>query len=234
MYEQINEQVTSLSVIDCMDIQQMTSMFSKISHFQKNVQKELIQNIDYGIIPGTDKPTLLKPGAEKIITLLGLTSDFELCDSTRNFDEGFFQYLFKARIYKNGNLITEGLGTCNSRESKYKKMDANSIDNTILKMAKKRALIDAALLVASLSQIFTQDIEDMDLTGGKPEVGQLAHDSVDIISKKQANLLYHKSNGNAELCKNVCKAFGYERSDQIKKIDFNAILAEIEAAANGA
>ena len=29
-------------------------------------------------------------------------------------------------------------------------------------MAKKRALVDATLLVASLSDVFTQDIEDMD------------------------------------------------------------------------
>lgn len=34
--------------------------------------------------------------------------------------------------------------------------------NTILKMAKKRAYVDATLQVASLSNLFTQDLEDMD------------------------------------------------------------------------
>ena len=33
--------------------------------------------------------------------------------------------------------------------------------NTILKMAKKRAFVDAILQVASLSEMFTQDIEDL-------------------------------------------------------------------------
>ena len=33
--------------------------------------------------------------------------------------------------------------------------------NTILKMAKKRAFVDAILQVASLSEIFTQDLEDL-------------------------------------------------------------------------
>ena len=33
--------------------------------------------------------------------------------------------------------------------------------NTILKMAKKRAMVDAALSVGRLSEIFTQDVEDM-------------------------------------------------------------------------
>ena len=35
--------------------------------------------------------------------------------------------------------------------------------NTILKMAKKRAYVDATLQVASLSNLFTQDLEDMDV-----------------------------------------------------------------------
>lgn len=36
-----------------------------------------------------------------------------------------------------------------------------SIANTVLKMAKKRAYVDATLQVASLSDLFTQDLEDM-------------------------------------------------------------------------
>lgn len=39
--------------------------------------------------------------------------------------------------------------------------DANSKANTILKMAKKRAQIDAVLTVASLSEVFTQDFDEL-------------------------------------------------------------------------
>ena len=47
--------------------------------------------------------------------------------------------------------------------TKYKinNPDICSLVNTILKMAKKRAFIDAVLQVASLSEVFTQDLEDM-------------------------------------------------------------------------
>ena len=47
--------------------------------------------------------------------------------------------------------------------TKYKinNPDICSLVNTILKMAKKRAFIDAVLQVASLSEVFTQDVEDM-------------------------------------------------------------------------
>ncbi len=39
--------------------------------------------------------------------------------------------------------------------------------NTVLKMAKKRAFVDASLTATAASDIFTQDVEDMDIgTGG--------------------------------------------------------------------
>jgi hypothetical protein len=47
------------------------------------------------------------------------------------------------------------------REYRMVNEDVCTLANTILKMAKKRALVDAALLVGSLSDLFTQDIEDL-------------------------------------------------------------------------
>jgi len=64
-------------------------------------------------------------------------------------------------------LLLKGFGAANTKERKYLKQDPYTIDNTVLKIAKKRALIDAVLLVASLSEVFTQDIEDMDLKGNQ-------------------------------------------------------------------
>ncbi len=55
--------------------------------------------------------------------------------------------------------------TANGRtHTKYRTYDADriySIVNTILKMAKKRSLVDAALSVGRLSDLFTQDLEDL-------------------------------------------------------------------------
>ena len=155
---------TGVSLIDNMELDSFAATLNKITRFQEIVKSQLKDGHDYGVIPGTSKPTLLKPGAEKILMLMGLTSEFDVTDSTRDFKDGFFQYQVKCRLYKNGVLITEGLGACNTKESKYIKRDACSIDNNILKMAKKRALVDATLLVASLSDLFTQDTEDMDFT----------------------------------------------------------------------
>jgi hypothetical protein len=224
--------MNQLSIIDSTDISSFTQTMAKIGQFQNLVKNQLSQNHDFGIIPGTQKPTLLKPGAEKIIMLMGLTTEFEIADSTRDFNKGFFQYQVKCKLIKNGMLITEGLGSCNTMEKKYIKQDAFTMDNTVLKMAKKRALIDATLLVASLSQIFTQDIEDMDLTGEKPQTGQVAHDSTDTISKAQAKRIYALSGGDEDICKAITKKYGYEKSDDIKKIDYEKICKEVEENAS--
>jgi len=43
-----------------------------------------------GVVPGTNKPTLLKPGAEKLLMMMGLRSEFEIVDSTRDFEKRIF------------------------------------------------------------------------------------------------------------------------------------------------
>lgn len=191
----------NLSIIDGVDIQQVAATMQNIARFQTVVQKTLRQNHDFGVIPGTPKPTLLKPGAEKILMLLGLTSEYDILEKVEDYEKEIFAYTVKCTLLKGNMKVTEGLGSCNSKEDKYRwrwvyesdlppgadkeslkqktygnatkyrieNDDICSQANTILKMAKKRAQIDATLTVAALSEIFTQDIEDMDLSGNPTE-----------------------------------------------------------------
>ena len=219
----------SLSVIDGVDIQEITSTMAKIGQFQKLVQTQLRQNMDFGVIPGTQKPTLLKPGAEKILMLLGLRSTFDIVDSTRDFDKGFFQYQVRCSLYKNDTLITQGLGSANNRERKWIKQDPFSIDNTVLKIAKKRSLVDSALLVGSLSDVFHQDLEDMDLTGQKAtEQKRYATDADGTISGAQAKRMFALAKGDADLVKVILESYKYEKSAEVKKTDYEKICKEIE------
>ena len=226
------QSVRTLSVIDSMDIGEISSTINKIGQFQKVVQSQLMQNHDYGVIPGTPKPTLLKPGAEKIIMLLGLRSEFDIVDSTRDFEKGFFQYQVKCKLYRGDMLVTEGLGSCNNRERKYIKMDPYTMDNTVLKMAKKRALVDAALLVGSLSDIFTQDLEDMDLSGEKVTGRKrYATDQDGTISRAQAKRMFALAKGDADIVRVALEKRGYKRSEEVKKTEYDAICSEIETQA---
>lgn len=209
------EIITALTLPD--EAQFRTDM-EAINSFQQIVRKTMIVDLDYGIIPGTQKPTLLKPGAEKIAKLLLLSDQYEILDKAEDWDKPLFRYLIKCKLVHlpSNALISEGLGECNSMEGKYRWRDSKrkcpvcgaeaiikgkeqygggwlcfrktggcgakwedgepeieeqtigrvenddiySQVNTILKMAKKRALVDAALSAGRLSDIFTQDMED--------------------------------------------------------------------------
>ena len=222
---------SNLAIIDTVEIQQVQATMNKITQFQQVIQKTLHQGHDFGIIPGTDKPTLLKPGAEKILMMMGLRSEFEIVDSTRDFEKGFFQYQVRCRLLKGDMVITEGLGACNTRERKYLKMDPYTMDNTVLKMAKKRSLIDATLLVASLSDIFTQDLEDIDINGQPTEMQKVYTDQEGTISKAQAKRMFALAKGNAEIVKQVLNDYGYEKSEQVEKIKYDEICSKIEQLA---
>lgn len=151
-----------LSIVARRDPQELQTALQKIGAFQELVRTQLQQGRDYGTIPGAgDRKVLLKPGAEKITVLLGLRSRFEIAGKVEDFEGGFFAYLVKCSlIAPNGEVVTEGLGQANTKERRYARQDAYTLANTVLKMARKRALVDAALTVGSLSDLFTQDVED--------------------------------------------------------------------------
>ena len=97
------------------------------------VSRVLRRDIDYGVIPGTDKLTLLKPGAEKLTTFFGLSTRFQLIERIEDWtgeehgDEPFFYYLYRCQLYRGDLLIAEADGSCNSREQKYRYREAKRI-----------------------------------------------------------------------------------------------------------
>lgn len=126
-----------ISIIENLDMGSVQGQLQSIKKFQTIVNESLVEEQDYGVIPGTQKPTLLKPGAEKILMLLGLTSEYKVIDKVEDYDEGFFVYTVEASLYKNNQLITQGLGSANTKENRYKNQNAYTLQNTVLKMAKK-------------------------------------------------------------------------------------------------
>lgn len=227
----MSNEMNGLMIIESTSIQSMQGSLAKIKEFQEIVRSQFVQGRDYGIIPGTgSKPTMLKPGAEKLIMLLGLSSTYEIVESTRDFDKGFFQYQIKCTLKKGDLVITEGIGAANTKERKYVRADSFTMDNTVLKMAKKRAMVDAALLVGALSDIYTQDIEDMDLEGNQASTyNKYATDQDGNISRAQAKRMFGIAKGDADVVKAVLRKYGYKASsDEVKKTDYNTICSEIE------
>lgn len=190
------------------------------------VKGHMVEDEDYGVIPGTKRKTLLKPGAEKLTDLFRCKPEFEIVTRIEDFDRPLFHYVFRCRIVsrETGQVVAEGFGSCSSHEKKYRwktgdracpncgqatilrskypprdnptakpgwycfankggcgvnfaaddpaivgqttgrveNPDAADFVNTILKMAKKRAHVDAAISLARCSDMFTQDAEDFD------------------------------------------------------------------------
>ena len=130
---------------------------------QKFVKDMMIQGVDYGVIKGCNKPSLLKSGAEKLCEIFGFSKQIEVLNRVEDWDKGMFHYEVKVILVskRTGIIEAEGIGSSNSKERKFKNQDSYSIVNTLLKMSKKRALVDAVLSATRSSGLFTQDLEEM-------------------------------------------------------------------------
>ena len=201
----------------------------------------LISGVDYGIIPHCNKPSLLKSGAEKILNYMGLIARTEIVNRVEDYNIGFFSY--EAKVYLidyNGVVKGEGVGITNTREGKYAKSNGYSVQNVVLKMAKKRALVDAVLNVGNLSARFTQDIEDMsiesDNTGGKnpDELKQKEKSKADRpATKKQLQyleqLMQQHGNTAETMNKYVKQAYGVENYTKISGVQASELIEKYKS-----
>ena len=110
---------------DFMPILDLTLAVQRHDMMVQIAQKLMVKDVDYGQIQGTEKPCLLKPGAEKLCSMFGLSPEFFLEVGTedwtgKDYGQPFFYYRYKCRLTRNGILMGEGIGSCNSWESKYR------------------------------------------------------------------------------------------------------------------
>jgi hypothetical protein len=190
----------------------------QVALVQQVMNKVMKKDEHYGIIPGCQKPSLLKPGAEKLGFTFRLAPEYDV--KIINMGGAHREYQVKCRLrhIPTSAMVGEGEGSCTTMEGKFRyrggekvptdqpvpteywnlkkegKMDQaieliggrgygvakingkwviceigekqehdNPADyyNTCLKMAKKRAHVDAILTATAASDIFTQDVEDM-------------------------------------------------------------------------
>lgn len=142
------------------------------------IQEELVEGTDWGRIHVVkkdqcpegkycsnpyhfSKPSLWKAGAEKIVGMMGLKATWPNLDRYEDLviaGKPIEQLLLRAELINDAGLVVStGIGA-RSLQADYGDL------NKAFKMAKKSALVDAVLNCAGLSEIFTQDVEDMDAT----------------------------------------------------------------------
>ena len=68
-------------LMPALSIQEVAERRNAVVEFTRTAMHE---GVDFGVIPNTNKPTLLKPGAEKLCTLFGLAPTFETLDDIKD------------------------------------------------------------------------------------------------------------------------------------------------------
>ena len=187
---------------------------ARVNLTQEVMKSVMHEGTHFGVIPGTPKPSLWKPGAEVLCATFRIAPSYRVEDLSGP-DVVRYRVVCIGTHQGSGIVLGEGLGSCSSMEEKYKWRKASTKkefettpvdrrrikygydrkerreyevqqvrtecadqDNTILKMACKRAQVAMALNVVAASDIFTQDIEDLpeELRGaeevpvGRPEI----------------------------------------------------------------
>jgi len=171
-----------------MSVAEVTQHAIAVQEVMKAVMKP---NVHFGVIPGTDKPTLYKAGAEVLCMTFRIADKYRIEDLSTP-DQIRYRVTCVGEHQVTGLVLGEGVGEGSSGEEKYKWRKAVNKDefeatpaamrrtkygknyntqqvrtepadlaNTVLKMACKRAKMAMVLNVTAASDCFTQDIEDL-------------------------------------------------------------------------
>lgn len=169
-----DEQTTQLALADQQGALEVQQQVNQLQYLMRQVLKD---GEHFGIVPGTrgGKPTLYQSGAEKIAFMFKLVPRYRV--EKISLGGGHREVEVTCTLYQRGSDVVEGegIGSCSTMESKYRyrkqweggqsrrveNPDIADTYNTVLKMAKKRALVDAVKSTTAASDIFTQDVEDL-------------------------------------------------------------------------
>jgi hypothetical protein len=204
----VNENGRELEVRSALDIK--PSLFKAGLDRRKKNRDALIDHIRDALVEGTDfgrihvmpkdrcpdgafcanayhfsKPSLWKAGAEKIAGILGLRVTWptlRLYEDRIIRGDNVTQILLRCELLNSdGVIIAEGIGG----------RDVGDDLNKALKMAKKSGQIDAVLNVGGLSEVFTQDLEDMtpEQLAGKRDPFQPGEERVESAIPRNAKPL---------------------------------------------
>ena len=135
------------------EIRRTTKSNQKYAELQKHAN--VLISIKSSLVPGTDyyklrdskTSRLLTPGAEKICRIMKLKKRTTILHAILDKSNDFVTYIAKVELLNNNGLAeSEGLGTCNSSESKFLKFRAFDVANIVLHTAHDRALLAAVTI----------------------------------------------------------------------------------------
>ena len=105
-----------VATLDEMTVDDLVAQVEKIRAAVKAVMQD---GVHYGVIPGTKKPTLYKPGAQKLLLLFRFDPEYRVVE--RWHDDGHYTARSTCTLFHipTGLRIGSGEGLCTTRESGY-------------------------------------------------------------------------------------------------------------------
>jgi hypothetical protein len=96
------------------------SVVKQVKLIQDVMQRVMKSDEHYGIIPGCKKPSLYKPGAEKLCMTFRLSPEYQIIREIQQAQ--IISYTVRCILthIPTGQVIASGMGSCNSREEKYR------------------------------------------------------------------------------------------------------------------
>jgi hypothetical protein len=96
-----------------------TELVERLAMIREAQEKAMVLDVDYGKVPGTDKPTLFKPGSEKLSVLFQL--DVQLHNEKVWGPGDHLTVISHATVFHapTGSRLGYGEGVCTTRERKY-------------------------------------------------------------------------------------------------------------------
>lgn len=128
-----------------------------MDHVNEMRRSVLVDGMDFMKIPGTPKPSLLQPGAEKLLLLSGLGFEMERIELSLDINRRPFGVTYRCTVP--GRSQCEGYAGYDEKRFTSKTGERQPW-NSVIKMAQKRAKVGAISSALALSGLFTQDLED--------------------------------------------------------------------------
>ena len=154
----------------------LSEITARVNLVHDVLHKVMQKGTHYGTVPHCgDRMVLLKPGADLLAMTFRLVPQFQI--DRRDVGGGHYECSVTCSMYSaTGELLGQGVGSASTLEKKYRyrwegegrdrrqveNPDIADVYNTVLKIAKKRAHIDATLTVTGAADLFTQDLIDID------------------------------------------------------------------------
>ncbi len=97
----------------------VSEIINHVATVQEVMRAVMKPDVHYGVIPGTDKPTLLKPGAEVLCMAFRIADEYQIEDLSTT-DTVRYRVTCIGRHQVTGTVLGAGMGEASSGEEKYK------------------------------------------------------------------------------------------------------------------